>query len=186
MDQETVGILDFSKKMQRLKGIQREGWIRAGVKNPESVADHVYACAVLSMIVGDIHKLDTERLIRMALLHDLPENITGDFTPREKQKLGRQARILEKRAASATLNTLPAKMRRKYLALMDEYWKQESDESKILRDIDKIEMALQAVRYVREGYPRRNLAEFLNSAGKELKTSVGRAFFEAATSAKRV
>jgi putative hydrolase of HD superfamily len=138
------------------------------------------------MIVGDIHKLDTERLIRMALLHDLPENITGDFTPRKKQKLGRQARILEKRAASATLDTLHTKMRRKYLALMNEYWNQESNESKILRDIDKIEMALQAARYMSEGYSQSNLAEFLNSAGKDIKTSMGRAFFEAVKSTNRV
>ena len=186
MNRKTVGILGFSKKMQRLKHVRREGWVRAGVKNPESVADHTYACAMLSMIVGDVYRLDTERLIRMALLHDLPESITGDLTPRKKEKLGCQARILEKRAASAILETLPTKIRRKYLALMSEYWNQESNESKILRDIDKVEMALQAVRYMREGYSQRNMAEFLNSAGKDLKTSMGRAFFETVKSTKRV
>lgn len=178
-------ILKFTRKAQRLKRIQRKGWVRAGVKKPESVADHSYACAMLSMIVGDLYGLDTERLIRMALLHDLPESIMGDLTPRQKKMLGFHTGKLEKRAATATMTPLPSRTKRRYLALIDEYGKQASKESRLLRDIDKIEMSLQALAYIKEGYAARNMTEFLKSTEKDLKTNIGRALFETFRHAKR-
>jgi putative hydrolase of HD superfamily len=183
---ECKSILAFSKKVERLKRIQRKGWVRAHVKKPESVADHTYACAMLSMIASDLGGLDTERLVRMALLHDLPESITGDLTPRQKQKLGHKVALLEKRAAIDTVASLPSRISRKYLSLMEEYWKQRSEESRILRDVDKIEMSLQALAYVKDGHSVKSMAEFLKSAEKDLKTDVGKALFEALRSGKRI
>jgi len=177
-------VIDFQDNAGRLKRVRRKGWIRAGVKKPESVADHSYACAIMAMIVGDLCGLDGERLIRMALLHDLPESVTGDLTPRQKQKLGVKVKTLEKRAATATLVSLPSGLRRKYLSLMNEYWKQRSRESRVLRDIDRIEMSLQALRYSREGHSARSMIEFLESAEKGLATDVGKTLFEALRSGK--
>ncbi len=179
-------VLGFQDKAQRLKCIQRRGWIRAGVRESESVADHSFACAMLSMIVGDSCGLNTERLIRMALLHDLPESITGDLTPRQKRTLGARIVPLERQAANAALSSLPSRTKRKYLSLIDEYRKQRSTESRVLRDIDKIEMSIQALTYVKEGYPAKRMAEFLNSAEKDLRTDFGKTLFKVLISEKRI
>jgi putative hydrolase of HD superfamily len=183
---ECNSILHFSRKMERLKRVERKGWIRAGVKRPESVADHSYACVMLSMIASDLCGLDTEHLVRMALLHDLPESVTGDLMPQQKEKLGHKVVVLEKRAAIGIMASLPSRISRKYLSLMDEYWKQRSEESRLLRDIDRIEMSLQALAYVKNGHSAKSMAEFLKSAEKDLRTNVGRSLFEALRSGKRI
>ncbi len=178
-------VLAFQDRVQRLKGIRRRGWINAGLSDSESVADHSFACAMLSMIVGDSCGLNTERLIRMALLHDLPESITGDLTPLQKRTLGPQFVARERRAANAALSSLPPRTKRKYLSLIDEYRKQRSAESRVVRDIDKIEMSIQALAYIDEGYPAKRMVQFLNSAEKDLKTDVGKALFKVLRSEKR-
>jgi putative hydrolase of HD superfamily len=171
-------IIDFQDSVERLKRIQREGWIRVGVKKPESVADHSYGCAVLSMIAGDLFGFDTERLIRMALLHDLSESITGDLTPRRKKALGPRVAALEKRAVTNIVSHLPSKVKKEYIHLIDDYRMRRSSESRFLRDLDRIEMCIQALAYARDGYSIRRMAQFLNSAEKDLRTDVGKALFE--------
>jgi len=39
-----------------LKNLPRTGWLLRGIKNPESVADHSYRTALLSMLLGDLLK----------------------------------------------------------------------------------------------------------------------------------
>jgi len=72
----------FFEKVLELKNVPRQGWKeKLEIDNPESVADHSYSTTVLSMILSDMKGLDTEKIIRMALLHDLAESITGDIIP---------------------------------------------------------------------------------------------------------
>ena len=78
---------EFLRMAAGLKKIPRQGWIdKAGISesvDPESVADHSnqYSVAVMAMLFGDNAKMDTCKMIRMALLHDIAESITGDLTP---------------------------------------------------------------------------------------------------------
>lgn len=50
-----------------------------GVKEPESIADHMYRMAMMSLVAPG--NLDKIKLIEMCLIHDLPESIVGDLTP---------------------------------------------------------------------------------------------------------
>ena len=75
-------IKDFFQKVLELKNVPRRGWKeKLGIDNPESVADHSYSTTVISMILSDMEGLNSEKIIRMALLHDLAESIIGDITP---------------------------------------------------------------------------------------------------------
>ena len=72
----------FFEKVLELKNVPRQGWKeKLEIDNPESVADHSYSTTVLSMILSDMKGLDSEKIIRMSLLHDLAESIIGDITP---------------------------------------------------------------------------------------------------------
>ena len=51
-------------------------------------------CAI-SMILSDILRLDTGKVMRMVILHDLAESKIGDFTPEEINK--RRKKRLKKR-----------------------------------------------------------------------------------------
>jgi len=72
----------FFQKVLELKNVPRQGWKeKLGIINPESVAEHSYSTAVISMILSDLEGLNTEKIIKMSLLHDLAESIIGDIIP---------------------------------------------------------------------------------------------------------
>ena len=80
-------IEDFFQKVLELKNIPRQGWKeKLGINNPESVADHSYSTTVMSMILSDLEGLNSEKIIRMALLHDLAESVIGDIIPNDITK----------------------------------------------------------------------------------------------------
>ena len=77
---------DFFEIVINLKNVPRKGWTnKLKIKNPESVADHSFSMALMAMILSELHKLDTKKILEMALLHDLVESIVGDFTPAEME-----------------------------------------------------------------------------------------------------
>ena len=84
----------FFEKVLELKNVQRQGWKeKLEIDNPESVADHSYSTTVLSMILSDMKDLNSEKVIRMSLLHDLAESIIGDITPdhiRKNEKITKE------------------------------------------------------------------------------------------------
>ena len=141
---EPKALLDFLSSAGKLKTIPRTGWIDSGVKDPESVADHSYRTAVAAMVLSDSLGLDSLKVLRMALLHDLAEAETGDITPMQKQDNHAE---LEDQAMKEILGVLPESLRDQYWGIWQEYQSNETPESILVHDADKIEMILQASEY---------------------------------------
>ena len=78
-------LLNFVSEIGKLKDITRTGWELYSVNNPESVADHSFRLAVLSMLYAEKLKLDTEKCIKLALIHDMCEVYTKDIATRAKE-----------------------------------------------------------------------------------------------------
>jgi putative hydrolase of HD superfamily len=144
-----------------LKRIQRTGWIEVGVYQPESVADHTFRTALLCMLYADLEKIDTLKLLRMALIHDLPEALVGDLTPKQKTEDTPQS---EKNAIFKILNLLPKLHRETFLAVWNEYQEGKTKEAKAVQQLDKIEMALQAKEYDKLGISSKSLTGFIKSS----------------------
>ena len=163
-------LFDFFYIVSELKKVQRKGWYdKVGITDPESVADHSYGAAIMAMIFSDnVGNLDTERIIKMALLHDLAESITGDFIPGEIQK--ETKRMVENQAMDEILSKLPPYLLDKYLPIWTEYVDCTSKESVLLHEIDRLEMAVQAAKYSGEGFQKEKLQEFIESARREIKS----------------
>ena len=161
-------IENFIEKVLELKDVPRQGWKeKLEMNNPESVADHSYSTTVMSMIFSDLAGLNNEKIIRMALLHDLAESIIGDITPNSITK--NEKIIKENIAMKQILKNLPNKIAKQYFEIWNEYQKNSSEESKLLHDIDKLEMALQAKFYQNKGISKEKLETFFNTAMKEIK-----------------
>lgn len=157
---------DFLKTAIKLKTVPRQGWInKLGIKDPESVADHCYSMAVMAMVFSDLKKFDTEKIIKMTLLHDLAEAITGDLTPDDATRSEKEK--LENNAMKKILAALPNSLRAKYEKIWIEYKQNSTKEAKLLHQIDKLEMALQANAY-KKRFTKKQLAPFLDSAKKEI------------------
>jgi putative hydrolase of HD superfamily len=162
-DSSLQNIVKFLEIAGLLKRTQRTGWVDVGVYQPESVADHSFRTAVMCMLYADLQGLDPLKMLRLALIHDLPEAIIGDLMPSQKSA---QTRKAENEAMDDILGLLPDAQREKYLAVWKEYEKAETKEAKAVHQLDKIEMALQAKEYEKLGPENKRFERFIKSARK--------------------
>jgi putative hydrolase of HD superfamily len=156
----TEGLIDFLSTVGRLKRLPRTGWMEAGIKEPESVADHSFRTAVLAMVLADLEGLDSDKAMRMALLHDLAEAETGDLTPDQKSEMGAAYASEERRASERILSTLPKALSGAYTSLLVEYNRGESAEALAVARADRLEMLLQALEYEGESVDKVGLERF--------------------------
>ena len=160
-------ILDFFKAAVNLKNIPRQGWMdKLSINNPESVADHSYSMAIIGMAMSDLENHDTEKILKMILLHDLAESRIGDLTP---GSLSKERKInLENNAFYQIIEKLPDVIKSQYLKIWNDYQENTSSESKLVHQIDKLEMVLQAKSYQNDGYPYEKLESFFKSAKTDI------------------
>src|ERR671917_726404 len=91
-------MLSILADLQRLKRLDRTGWVLRGLApGAESVAAHSYGVAFAAMLLADEVRargvgLDVERVLRLALLHDLAEARTGDMPRTMAAYYGAEAR----------------------------------------------------------------------------------------------
>ena len=160
-------ILDFFKTAANLKKIPRQGWIdKLSIQNPESVADHSYSMAIIGMVISDLQNYNSEKILKMILLHDLAESKIGDHTPQQLDK--EKKNKLENNAFNEIIKNLPDLIKSQYLQIWQEYQENNSPESKIVHQIDKLEMALQAKIYEKDGHSKEKLEAFFESAKTDI------------------
>jgi putative hydrolases of HD superfamily len=156
-------VIEFLSEMMRLKAVPRMGWLLRGVRDVESVAAHSFGVALIAMWLADralargMH-VNVERVLRMALLHDLTEARTGDLPATIKRYFGNDAlKAADERVAAEMLEGAgPAG--EAYLELWRDYEQRLSVESRIVKAADKLDLLLQAREYEKGG--ARSLSEF--------------------------
>ena len=143
-----------------LKELSRAGWSRVDIANPESVAAHTWEVCwlVLALCPDDV---DKDRALQIAVLHDLAEVRVGDITPHDNVS----KKDKSKRESAALKSMLES--RPDLYQLWEEYEDQLTAEAKIVHDLDRLDMALQAVHYRRtQGI---DTQEFIDSARRDIK-----------------
>lgn len=162
------GLLRFFRAAGGLKRLRRRGWgVKAGIREPESVADHSFRLALMCMVVGDLKGLDTCKMLRLALIHDLGEAVLGDLTPEDVCEV--EKRVREMGAFVEVLEGLPERLKRRYMRLWKELEGGSSEEARLVRELDRFEMALQAVEYFEAGLGDWRLEEFRSSGTSSLR-----------------
>lgn len=159
MPGDPSAILDTLLHANRLKQLPRTGWQMRGVDRPESIADHTYGVAIIAMLLADTiaEGVDRERVLRIALVHDLAESLVTDLPAKVSRFLPPEVKHAAERAAlTEIVASLPAPD--EYLALWEEYDAGQTAEARVVRDADKLEMMLQAYVYEQRG--QRNLQDF--------------------------
>ncbi|KIM53520.1 hypothetical protein SCLCIDRAFT_1222739 [Scleroderma citrinum Foug A] len=160
--------LAFFHILERLKTQKRTGWIDHSIPNPESIADHMYRMAILAMCTSD-EGLDVAKCVMMCVVHDLAEAQVGDITPREgisKEK----KRHLESEAMHSFVHGMlhGSEAALRVEALWKEYEEQQTKEAKFVKDLDRLEMALQACEY-EKAHGASNLQGFFDSSLPHLR-----------------
>jgi len=104
--------------------------------------------------------IDQGQVLRLAVIHDSPEVRVGDITPYDGVSRSEKA-LRETEAAADMFRSRPD-----LVALLDEYQAQESPEARFVHQLDRLDMAFQALRYARDTGV--DTSEFLGSARKAI------------------
>jgi putative hydrolase of HD superfamily len=151
-------LLDLFFEAGNLKKLKRTGWLLRGVPVPESIADHSFRTALITMLLGDkLRKegveIDVERAVKIALIHDLGEaRITDIPLPAQRyfDKVEGERRAISEMLGENGLG--------EYAQLFDEYENESTLEGRLVRFTDRLEMLIQAIEYEESGF--KNLDEF--------------------------
>ena len=154
-------LLELFLETAGLKRVPRAGWFQRGVAHVESVAEHSFGTAFVAMALADLvnsemdhdsgqRLLNLEKVLAMALLHDLAEVRLTDL-PASAVKLipGAVKSEAEATAIGDLLAPLPAAGQ--WQDLWQEFEEQASPEGRLVRDADKLEMMVQCLRYEQAG-----------------------------------
>lgn len=183
MAAKKINYLDFFRTVGKSKRLLRSGWIREKIKDPESVAEHSFRVGILAMVLTDAlgdGKLDKDKLIKMAILHDLGELVTGDtvvVSPRGDiidVKKNAEKEKGEKEGIRKIFNKIS--QGDKYAEIFDEMIGIVTPEAKIFWQLDKLEMAIQALEYEKE--QGKSLDGFFRTADLYIREPLLRKMFE--------
>lgn len=148
--------------------------MKRDVKDPESIADHMYRMGLMALIASDIPGLDRDKCIKIAIVHDIAEAIVGDITPSDGISKAEKSQR-EREALDHMCKLLGGGSRAQEIGeLWLEYEGNSSPEAKIVKDLDKVEMILQALEY--ENEQGKDLDEFFQSTAGKFQTELGKAW----------
>ncbi|MEU1299026.1 HD domain-containing protein [Streptomyces shenzhenensis] len=171
MSDELTAVAHFLYEAGTLKNTKRSGWWMAGVKDPESVADHSWRTALIATIIAKLEGADPARAAFLAVWHDSQETRTGDVN-----HLGKKYTAGEVDPEAITADQvagMPAVLADTVKELVAEYEAKESAEAQCARDADKLECMIQGIEYRDQGYA--NAQRWIDNSRGRIVTKSGQA-----------
>ena len=173
-----VAALNFFAEAGLLKRVKRSGWWVAGIKDPETVAEHCFRCAIIGYYIAHCEGVDPFRVVTQTLFNDIHEARINDL-----HKMGHHYidfRPAEQKAFADQIVHLEKKVKRALQIMREDYDRQLSRESIVARDADILECLIQAKEYVDLGFPVART--FFKRAPDYLKTATARKLWQQALS----
>lgn len=132
-------LLDFLARIEKLKTNTRHSVTAGGV--PETVAAHSWRLSAMALLLADeFPALDMDRVIRMCLIHDVGEAVTGDIPSFNKTASNEET---EARAIDGLLSTLPDPPRGMLSSLFAEMDALQTPEARLYKALDRMEAVIQ-------------------------------------------
>ena len=135
--------LDFLSLSERLKCEMRHSWLSSARR--ESVAKHVFQMAMMAIVCHTKleHPVDLTQCLKLILIHDLAEAITGDLPFTERDGREEEKERAEGEAIKEICGKLPKEICDELLTLWDEYHERQTLESKLVKALDNLEVQIQ-------------------------------------------
>jgi putative hydrolase of HD superfamily len=166
-------ILNLFFEFDQLKRVKRSGWWAAGIKDPESVADHTSRTCFIGYVLSKLENVDPKKVVLMLVSHDMPETRINDKDKIEARYI--DGKIGEKKAFEEQVENLPRDIRGELLLLQNEFDECKTKEAIVAKDADYLECAIQAKEYLEIGYKK--TGDWMNDVGKVLKTRSAKEIF---------
>lgn len=136
---EPKELLDFLHISEKLKCNTRHSYTSNW--RHESVAEHSWRLALMALLMKDqIPGVDMDKVLRMCLIHDLGEAITGDIPSFEKTDANERT---EAKAIDGLVASLPQPLSGELAALFAEMEARETPEARVFKALDRMEAVLQ-------------------------------------------
>ncbi|MDX2849302.1 HD domain-containing protein [Streptomyces sp. PA03-3a] len=177
-DQHTpgdAGTAGFLLEMGMLKRAKRSGWWIAGIKDPETIAEHSWRTSVIGAVLAMMEGADPAKVALLATFHDTQETRIGDIPWIGRRYI--QAASNETVTADQVADAHPA-VADGIKAIVAEYENSDSLEVLVAHDADKLDCMLQGLEYLQQGYTAAQ--EWVDSTKTKLKTPSAQALAEAA------
>ncbi|GAA3119367.1 HD domain-containing protein [Streptomyces echinatus] len=174
-DQELTAVARFLYEAGTLKNTRRSGWWMAGIKDPESVADHSWRTALIASIIAQLEGADPARAAFLAVWHDSQETRTGDVNHLGKRYTKGEADPRDITADQVA--GMPEGLAGAIRALVGEYEAKESPEAVCARDADKLECMIQGLEYRAQGYA--DVQRWIDNSRGRITTKSGQALADA-------
>ncbi|WP_418957225.1 HD domain-containing protein [Streptomyces tritici] len=169
MADDLSAVAQFLYEAGTLKRTRRTGWWMAGVRDPESVAEHSWRTSLIASVIAKLEGADPARSAFLAVWHDSQETRTGDVNHLGK-KYSTEA---DPQAVTADQTAgMPEHLASAIQELVAEYEAKESPEAICARDADKLECMLQGIEYKAQGYA--DAQRWIDNNRARLVTETGR------------
>jgi putative hydrolase of HD superfamily len=157
-DGQVAAVVDYIFEAGTLKRLLRTGWLNAGIKHPETIAEHSHRTGLIGAVLAMMEGADPAKVAFMGVVHDTQETRIGDiaYIGRRYLKAADNRDITNDQTAGA-----PPGVRDALAAVVDEIESYETRESIIHRDADKLECLFQAIEYRETG--NANMQQFYDS-----------------------
>lgn len=141
MDMSLESRLSFIREAERLKNVLRSAYTSEGRR--ESTAEHTWRLCLTAMVFEDkLRTLDFAKVLKICVLHDLGEAISGDI-PAVEQHVVPDKSEKERKDLLQLMQPLEPQLRSDFLALWEEYENASSPEALVVKALDKIETLIQ-------------------------------------------
>jgi putative hydrolases of HD superfamily len=146
MERQITSILKVLTLAERLKFELRHSYTSSG--RQESVAEHTWRMSLMAVLIEPllIQKVDTARLLKMIILHDLVEAEARDISALDvlrNPKIKIQKVEKEKQAIENLRSVLQDTNGQEIYDLFYEFENKETYEAKVANALDKLEVQLQ-------------------------------------------
>lgn len=131
-------LISFLGIIEKLKCNTRHSWTSSG--RQESIAEHSWRLAVMAFLLKDeFPDVDNDKIIKMCLIHDFGEAITGDIPSFYKKD---NDVTNEDDEVDKLISTLPDKQRKEISQLFSEMREMKTKEAKLLKALDMLEAVI--------------------------------------------
>ena len=172
-----AGVAAFLFEAGYMKHLPRAGWLRLGIPQVESVAEHSFRVALIGMALAVLEGADPGHVAALCVLHDAHETRIGDVPA-----TGRAYITTAKPEAITAHQTagMPDDMARMFQELTGEFESAETPAARVAKDADKLESLMQAIEYGEQGY---KTEAWKQTSVEALRTESGKRLAQAVSAA---
>ena len=134
--------------------VKRTGWVMQNIPQPESIVEHMYSCWFIGLVClpnsdEDMPDYNKQEILNMLLIHDLAETKLNDIPKYEKVNYPDYNRLENLEMLALLLKGTYGSMDvlTPYVNAWDEWYKYDSINAKIAKDIDVIQAIYQFLVY---------------------------------------